>query len=113
MPHITEELYQKYFRKYEKDKSIHISSWPYIKKMSLNNKGLSPLKLLECGNLALDIINRVRQFKAKEKKSLKTKIILTLEKKDIQKLNLFIKDLKTVTSAAEIKEGNFNIAFCE
>ena len=28
MPFITEEIYQTYFKKYEKDKSIHVSEWP-------------------------------------------------------------------------------------
>jgi len=27
-PHITEELYQEHFKQFEKDKSIHIASWP-------------------------------------------------------------------------------------
>ena len=28
MPHITEELYQAYYKQHEKGKSIHISAWP-------------------------------------------------------------------------------------
>ena len=27
-PHLTEEIYQEYYQKHEKDKSIHISNWP-------------------------------------------------------------------------------------
>lgn len=34
MPHITEEIYQKYFKKHEKAESVHLSSWPaYTKKL--------------------------------------------------------------------------------
>ena len=35
MPFITEEIYQEYFKKIEKDKSIHISGWPEIKVLML------------------------------------------------------------------------------
>ena len=33
MPFITEEIYQTYYRKHEKDKSIHISRWPEFSKV--------------------------------------------------------------------------------
>ena len=102
IPHITEELYQNYFKKYEKTKSIHISEWP--KQEKLVNK-----KLEKLGDKAIDIIAKVRQFKAKNKKSLKTEIILTLEKSTIKELKPFLKDIRAVTNAKEIKEGKFKI----
>ena len=36
MPFITEELYQIYFKKFEKNKSIHLSSWPEKLKITQN-----------------------------------------------------------------------------
>ena len=38
MPFITEEIYQDYFKKKEKDKSIHISSFPKVGKRLINSK---------------------------------------------------------------------------
>lgn len=103
MPHITEELYQKYFKKYEKDKSIHVSKWPQVNKQFIDDK------IEKQGDMAVKILSEVRQAKAKVQKSLKTEIILTIEKKKLYELKEFIKDLQSVTAAREIKEGKFNI----
>ena len=40
-----------------------------------------------------------------------SEIILTLEKKDQEKLKEVIEDLKDVTNAKEIKEGKFKVEF--
>ena len=61
MPFITEEIYQTYFKKTEKTKSIHISNWPEC-------KTLSATKELE---LFYQILAKVRQAKSKQKKSMK------------------------------------------
>jgi valyl-tRNA synthetase len=103
MPHITEELYQNYFKKYEKDRSIHLASWPRQEKGFVNEK------IEKQGDKAIEIIGRIRKFKAKKQKSLKAEIILTLEKQKIKELRNFLQDLKAVTNAKEIKEGKFNI----
>ena len=102
-PFITEELYQKYFRKNEGDKSIHISSWPEeIDIKSGENDGEIWKKLLE-------IIEKVRKAKSEAKKSMKAEIILTLENSDYKALSAVLPDLKAVTSSKEIKQGKFNI----
>ena len=105
MPHITEEIYQQYFRKHEKTKSIHISSWPKYNPKQINKK------IEKQGDKAIDIISKVRQFKAKAQKSLKTEIILTIEKQKLKDLKPFLQDLTAVTNAKEIKEGKFKIEF--
>ncbi len=105
MPHITEEIYQQYFRKHEKNKSIHISSWPKYNPKQINKK------IEEQGDTAIDIISKVRQFKARAQKSLKTEIILTIEKQKLKELKPFLQDLTAVTNAREIKEGKFKIEF--
>ncbi|MEM4152726.1 MAG: valine--tRNA ligase [Candidatus Pacearchaeota archaeon] len=108
MPHITEELYQQHFKKYEKNKSIHISKWPKFNKQLINNK------IEKKGDMALEIIGEVRKAKARAQKSLKTEIILTIEKETLQKLKPLLEDLKAVTAAREIKEGKkgeFDIKF--
>jgi len=104
MPFITEELYQKFFIGNEKEKSIHISSWPEIVK-------IKDSKTEEGGDIAIGIIQQVRQFKSKNGKSLKAPIILELEKSHEKALKEFLKDLKAVCSATEIKFGKFGIKF--
>lgn len=101
MPHITEELYQKYFKKDEKKKSIHIAEWPKYK--TINEK------IEKVGDKAIEIITKVRQFKTKNQKSLKVPIILVLEKSTIKELKPFLEDVKAVTNAKKIEEGKFNI----
>ena len=95
MPYITEEIYQYYFNKKEKLKSIHISKWP---EEVLNDKVAEKV-----GDKAIEIIDRVRKFKAENKKSLKEEIILTLNKNDEKDINPLIDDLKAVTNAKEIR----------
>ena len=73
-PFITEEIYQKYFKKSEKDKSIHISTWPKTD-IKINKK------IEKSGNLFIKILTKVRKEKAKAQKSLKAEIILTIDKK--------------------------------
>ena len=102
-PFITEEIYQNHFKKYEKQKSIHIESWPSeikVKKYKDDNKIW--LKLLE-------IVTLVRQEKSRAQKSMKAEIILTLPEEDQKLLKSVMKDLKAVTNAKEISSGNLKV----
>jgi valyl-tRNA synthetase len=103
VPFITEEIYQNYFKRYEKDNSIHISSWPEIRKISEDKERIF--------DLMLDIITKVRQEKTKANKPMNSKIILKLEKKYEKKLKDVLSDLKNVVQADEIKEGKFGVEF--
>jgi len=105
MPHITEELYQKYYIKNEKIKSIHINKWPEF------DKKLVDEKIERIGDKFIEILGKVRQIKTKNQKSLKAEIILTVEKDNLQILNPVLKDLKAVVNAKEIKEGCFDVMF--
>jgi len=96
MPHITEEIYYSYFNNYEKEKSIHITEWPKYEK-KLENKKLETL-----GDKAVDVINKVRQYKTQNGKSMKTEINLIL---DEQELKQVLDDLKAVTNAKELTFG--------
>ncbi len=100
MPFITEEIYQNYFIKFEKSKSIHISKWP-----SYDSK-LIDKNLEKLGNEAVELIEKVRQFKANNKKSLKEEVVLTMP---IERFKLFVDDIKAVTNAKEILDGNFKV----
>ncbi|MBI5803290.1 valine--tRNA ligase [Candidatus Pacearchaeota archaeon] len=106
VPFVTEEVYQTYFEKYEKDKSIHISDWPKSDKKRREklqkNRAYYELGL---------IIDKIRQEKTKAQKSMNSEIILTLTKEDKSKIKELIDDLKHVTNAREIKDGEFKIEF--
>ncbi|MDP2908538.1 MAG: valine--tRNA ligase [Nanoarchaeota archaeon] len=96
MPHITEEIYSLCLAKQEKKKSIHISEWPEY------DKKLEDKKIEETGDKAVEIINKVRQYKTQNQKSMKTEVKLTLEDKELEKV---LDDLKAVTHAVEINFG--------
>ncbi len=100
-PFITEEIYQDFFRKFEKEKSIHLTEWPKFER--------KPDKEAEkIGSLFIEILQKVRKVKADKKVSLKKEIILHLGKNELKRLQPAIEDLKAVTNA-EIKEGSFKI----
>ena len=101
MPFISEEIYQEYFKKAEKEESIHISSWPVFKEEKVSDE----LDIL------YEILTAIRHEKSKAQKSMKAEIILTLEKEKMEKIEDILEDLKAVTCAKEIKEGNFKVEF--
>ncbi len=115
MPFITEELYQRYFRKFEKDKSIHLSDWP---EEFYDSKLVSHV-----WPLFLGVISKIRKEKSKAKKSMNSEIILILEKnyylgKYFRKIPPerfagMVQDLKNVTNIKEIKTGKFKVEFIE
>ncbi len=105
MPHITEEIYHQRFSNDEKCKSIHISSWP--------EPDFKDATALEIGSILIDVLSKIRQFKAANKKSLKTMISLSIEKEKYDKLKGVMEDFKAVTNAKEIKEGVFSINLLE
>lgn len=69
LPFITEEIYQLFFRKIEKDKSIHLSSWPKSNKSFVVSA--SQIKEFET---VLKIIARIRKHKAKQNISMAQEI---------------------------------------
>jgi valyl-tRNA synthetase len=105
MPYITEELYQIYFRKSEKSKSIHVSEWPESDKKMIDED------IEKIGDRFVEILKDVRMAKSKAQKSMKAGIILTIEKKDFDLLKDVLDDLKSVAAAKEIKTGKFDIKF--
>ena len=106
LPFITEEIYQNHFRKNEGGNSIHLSAWP---------------KLVDGGQLTVDgswdklieIVSKVRQEKSSAKKAMNSEIRLNLTKEDLDLVEGMIEDLKNVTGAIEIVEGEFKVAFVE
>lgn len=103
----TEEVYQNYFRKFEKTKSIHLESWPEKFGVESSKKDDSVWETLS------DLLSLIRQKKSEAKKSVKAEIILTISEKDYKILSSVLEDLKVVSRAKEIKKGKFNVEFVE
>jgi len=103
IPFITEDIYQEYFKKYEKDKSIHISSWPEVRKVKEDKDKVF--------DLMLEIISKVRQEKTKAGKAMNSKIVLTISRRELVDLKEMLDDLKNVVQADEIREGEFGVEF--
>ncbi len=101
-PFITEEIYQEYFKKLEKDKSIHLSEWPKEIKAKGDKK---------TWQRTLEILAQVRQAKSKAQKSMNSEIILSLDKEDLTLIEKVKEDLMAVTGAKEINEGEFKVVF--
>jgi len=102
MPHITEEVYQKYFKKHEGAESIHISEWPkydkafVVKNMKEDSEGL--------GFIVDFVVEKVRKAKSDKSISLKEpvkKIIISgvMAEDEFEKVK---EDIKGVTHAEDI-----------
>lgn len=98
IPHITEEIYQKFFKK---EISIHISKWPEI------DKNLIDKNAEEIGDMAVAIISVLRQYKSNKGLPLNAE----LKKVDIECVESIKKQLKNVLDdikgAMRIKEISF------
>jgi valyl-tRNA synthetase len=82
-PFIAEELWQNFFRKYEKEISVHISIWPEM------NESLIDKDAEEMGDVTVAIISSIRQYKNKRGLALNAPIeMLTIECDDKYKKRL-------------------------
>lgn len=104
-PFITEEIYQNYFKKNAKEKSIHASKWPD----ALNIKDKKKNDLI--WEKFTEILDKVRKAKSENKKSMKAEIVLSIDKKEKELLSGCLSDLKAVCCAKEVKEGSLNVVF--
>ena len=105
MPHITEEIYLDYFRQHEKEKSIHLTILHPID--IEENKSV-----LAGGDLVVDIVSKVRQFKSENKLSLKTELEnLKISNPELDFITSCEDDIKAVTSAHNITftKGDFDV----
>ena len=104
-PFITEEIYQSYFRENEKVKSIHISEWPAEIRVEKKKDDEKKFDLLA------KVIARIRQEKSLAKRSMNSKIELTIDKNEKEMLKGVLGDLKAVSGATSIEEGKFRVKF--
>jgi len=104
-PFITEEIYQEYFRKFESEKSIHLTD--LTRKIDVKKRKNDDV----VWGKMLDVIFMVRQAKSENKKAMNSTIILILPKEDMGLLENVLEDLKGVSCAKEIREGKFGVEF--
>ncbi len=95
LPHITEEIYQSYFRKFENVASIHNTE---ISPIEIK----TPENIIENGDSVCEIVSSVRRYKSENNLSLKEEV----ERLTVQGYSDFIKrveyDIKAVGNIKEI-----------
>lgn len=112
LPHITEEIYQNYFIKFEKIKSIHLTKYPNPFLFSRIKREV----VLEGMNLFLQIIQEMRKFRSKAEVGLRQikKINILGPEKQIKLLSNFHDDILGIVKTNEInfkKSKYFNLKF--
>ena len=109
MPFISEEIYQEHFKRFEKDKSIHISIWPEVKWVEQKN-----LDIVSKWGSLIELLEWTRKWKSKEQKAMNAECVLTFGKHSQEDLKEMMGDFKNVTNAKEIKEGpQFRVNFID
>jgi isoleucyl-tRNA synthetase len=117
IPFVTEELYQNFFKTFEKEESIHLSDWPEVENKLINKKLEEEM---ETAKKIIEASNSIRH-----EKNLKQKYILnsiTIEGKDkitssgkdlkeVIKKMANVKDVKigTVKEGKEIEDGKVSL----
>jgi len=100
-PHITEDIYQLFFKEKEGKESIHLSSWPKF------DEEMADERAEKAGDLGVGIICVVRKYKSEQQMSLKdelSEIVLISEMEEFTELIKMIEDdLKAVLKVKEIK----------
>jgi len=104
MPHITEELYQLYYKEKDGAQSIHVSAWPESRD-ELKDEAAEAI-----GDEVVQIVAAVRKFKSEHQLSMKAplkKLTITTE----LDLALVEQDILAVTGAATVehKKGPFSV----
>ena len=96
MPHVTEEIYQDFFKKFEKEESIHL--------LLLSPIEIKENKLLvEAGNEFIEILSEVRKYKSSNNLSMKEEISEVTLSGYSRLTGENELDLKAVCSIKEIK----------
>jgi len=104
MPFITEEIYQTYYKDRGSAGSIHLLEFGKVDVKE-------DKKVLEAGDLFLDVLGKVRQKKSDAKKAMNVEVKLTLGKKELEVLDDMMEDLKDVCNAVLVEEGKFGVGF--
>lgn len=105
LPHITEEIYQDYFKELEGAPSIHITSYPEAIENSEITKQ-DPEKLKENFIKIVDIVETARKFKTEKQISMGAelqKLILSGPKEYLDMIATYMDDVSGVTKAMNVE----------
>ncbi len=95
MPHVTEEIYQNYFKELEKSASIHLSRWPDIWEIYEPEE--------KAGDKAVEIIARLRKFKTENGLALNEPLTkVAIDDSDVEN---FLPDIKAAMKIEKISIG--------
>ena len=108
LPHISEEIYQEYFRRDVERPSIHKSGFPPV------NPHNTELGIEEKMSTVLEIVEQVRKYKSESQISMGaelSKLIISANQEQKQAIQLFLDDVQGVTKAKEIEreEGTLGV----
>jgi len=113
MPHITEEIWQKIFKKFEGGISVHSSTWPEF------NEKMIDKEYEETGDILVAIISFVRQYKSKRGLPLNAtieKLTIECDSKTQKRIEEAFNDIKGTVKVMVIEFGkgefdleNYNI----
>ncbi len=106
VPHITEAIYQAYFRAFEGTVSLHLTQWEEAPKYAHT--------LINFGDRIMSIMSEVRRYKSERSLSLKTELpelLIQAEDWCLSLLRKTQKDIKAATGALTLtlKPGAFSV----
>lgn len=99
MPHITEELYQGYFREHDGAPSVHVSAWPAAHEDWIDEK------VEAAGDAIIQILGGVRKYRSEKQLSMKAPLqLLTIYCPDAlrQAIEEGIGDLQAASNVEKI-----------
>ncbi len=95
LPHVTEEVYQKYFKRFEEEKSIHLSRWP------------EPIRedeeAIKRGEIMKEILASLRRWKASKGLPLKAELSEVVVASDLPLSEEELEDIRKASNARRIK----------
>jgi len=100
LPHITEEVWQRIFKKFEKIESIHLSPWPKAEKRDEEKE--------KAGDLAINVISAVRRWKHSKKLPLNAEVkevVIEAPGEKEKALKDFLDDISKTIKAKKISFG--------
>ena len=100
MPFVTEEIYHVYFKQFEVEKSIHLTSWPSYDETLVDNTAL------KAGDLLVAVIREARKAKSEENISLREPVKSIFVKGKLQKAD-FLDIKQDILAATKAEQADY------
>lgn len=104
LPFITEEVYQLYFKEFEKVVSVHVSSWPVF------DSSLVFEESERAGDLAVWVIGEIRKFKSLNKLSLKAELGVVVISCSLEERALLEKVIDDLMVVGCVRKFEFSVS---